>query len=135
MPEADEESGTDGDHRRHQSENKRASAGQHAGADRVGGGASTNRQSVTDRGERPRCSKADQQDDRASVIADSARFDSETQQRAQQYLADGRKGRDRGGGEASWISTRVRASRADQQRRREPPRGQPAEVSRTERTQ
>src|SRR5205814_4825015 len=96
---------------------------------------STNRQSVADRGKRPRCSKADQRGERATVLADTARFDSETQQRAQQYLADGRKGRDRGGGEASWISTRVTAPRPDQQRRREQQRGQPHEVQRHERVQ
>src|SRR5438477_12088620 len=117
MAEADEESGTDGDHRSYQSENKRTSARQHAGADGVGGGSSTNRQSVADRGQRPRCSKADQQDDRATVLSVSTRFDTEAQQRAQQYLADGRKGRDRGGGETSCVSTRVTASGPDQPRR------------------
>ena len=128
MAEADEESGTDGDHRCHQSKNKRTSTRQHAGADGVGGGASTNRQSVADSGQRPRCSKADEQDDGATVKADSACFDGETQQRAQQYLADGHKGRDRGRGEAAWIGTRVTASRPDQQRRREQQGGQPHEA-------
>src|SRR5260370_31152264 len=80
MAEADEESGTDGDHRRHQSENKRTSARQHAGADGEGCSASTNRQSVADRGQRPRGAKADQQDDRASVKADSTRVDRTPQQ-------------------------------------------------------
>src|SRR5216683_501920 len=113
--------------RRHQSENKRTSARQHAGADGEGLSASTNRQYVADRGQRPRGAKADQQNDRASVKADSARVDRTTQQRAQQYLADGHKGRDRGSGEAPWISMRVAASGPDQQRRREQQGGQPHE--------
>jgi hypothetical protein len=128
MAEADNEPGTDGDHRRHQSENKRTSARQHARADGEGRSASTNRQSIADRGQRPRRAKADQQDDRASVKAYSARVDRTTQQRAQQYLADGHKGRDRGGGEPPRIGTRVAASGPDQQRRREQQGGKPHEA-------
>src|SRR2546422_912344 len=48
------------------------------GSDGVGGGAPATREAATNGSQRPRHSKADQQDDRPTVTAESARLDSKT---------------------------------------------------------